>query len=60
MCDSSIKVCKSQDKIGYTETIFTFSYNLLKILVAIMFSCMILCLQEVADSTSLGKPNNIP
>ena len=60
MCDSSIKVCKSQGKIGYTETIFAFSYNLLKIILAISKTSMILCLQEVADSTSLGKPNNIP
>lgn len=42
MCDSSIKACKSQDKIGYTETIFTFSYNLLKIILAISKTSMIL------------------
>ena len=52
MCDSSIKLCKSQDKIGYTETIFAFSYNLLKILVALQNNCMILCLQQkIAPST---------
>lgn len=52
MCDSSIKAYKSQDKIGYTETIFTFSYNLLKILLALQNNCMILCLQQkIAPST---------